>query len=152
MDFSDSYYKVSITKNGIVTNKEFNDTSIGITPRREDAVNYFFECKKAIELEKSIESYQITFSFWSHTISHDYDYGTYIEFDRIDELKLFSVKDNQVEINYFIWSIEAERANNYRNGLFLNNEVVIIDDYDGREYLVYDENICRKLGIDFKYR
>ena len=130
----------------------FNDTDMPIGFRREDAIYHFFTSKKEIELDKSIESYQIAFSFWSHTISHDYDYGTYIEFDRIDELKLFSVKDNQVEINYFIWSIEADRANNYRSGVFLNNEVVIIDNYDGREYLVYDENICRKLGIDFKYR
>ena len=152
MYFSDSYYTVSITKNGILTNKVFNDTSIGITPRREDAVNYFFECKKAIELEENIDSYQIDFTFLQHKTYHDFDYGNRIEFDGIQELNLFSVKDNQVLINYLFWSVEAEEANNYRSRGLLNNEVCITDDYIGKEYWVYDDNICTRLGIDFKYR
>ena len=152
MDFSDSYYSVSITKNGVVTNKVFNDTSIGIIPRREDAVNYFFECKKAIELEKNIDSYQIDFTFIQHKTYHDFDYGNRIEFYGIQELNLFSVKDNQVLINYLFWSVEAEEANNYRSRGLLNNEVCITDDYIGKEYWVYDDNICTRLGIDFKYR
>jgi len=152
MNFSDSYYSVSVTKNGIITNTVFNNTSHDIRLRREEAVYYFFKSKKEIELDKNIETYQIDFFIWSHSISHDYDYGTYIEFDRIDELNLFTVKDRKVSINYFFWAIEAQRANQYKSDLFINNEVCITDEYDGKEYLVYDNNICLQLGIDFKYR
>ena len=152
MDFSDSYYSVSITKNGIVTKTVFNDTSIGIIPRREEAVEYFFKSKKEIELDKNIESYQIDFIFIHHKIYHDFDYGNRIEYEGIQELNLFSLKDNQVLINYLFWSVEAEMAKEYRMRGLLNNEVCITDEYDGKEYLVYDDNICSQLGIDFKYR
>ena len=149
MDFLDSYYSILVTKNGIEKTEIFNDTSMPIQFNREAAVSRFFQVKEEIALDENINSYRIDFIFWEHTTTRDFDNGNSMEFDRLQKNILFSIINNTVSINHINWACEAELGNQFR-ALFFNKEVSITND-KGKEFWVYDDKICNRLGIDFTY-
>jgi|GEM_PF-6620107 len=149
MHFLDSYYSVTLVLDGNEKIEYFKDNFEEIRFRREKAINYFFNKMNELKNCNPIISYRIEFIFMEHNIERENDHGELIYFDRFQKNILFSISDNKIEINFYEWGNEASRGNKL-GALFFGKEVCVID-LKGNEIWVYDDKICKSLGLDYRY-
>jgi len=148
MDFSHSYYVVSVSNNNETQDITFNNRTDALYYRRKKAIQCFFENAEQIKNKHSVKEYKIEFVLFKPGITRDFIDGDFFELDVFVSHVLFSITSEKSDIDYYQLSEEAKKADG--NNDYLGNKVTVRDANDKQIY-IYNDELCRKLQIDFEY-
>jgi hypothetical protein len=149
MDLSKAYYVVKFKHFAhdvdVISEGEeiFNDFSLPIRFRRQEALNYFYEL-----ITKN--NCDVSFYFIHPDYNREFYYGRLEEFElnTYRQNLLFRFNEGIVTHDIGLWTSEYKHFND-------NSEVnfgKLVKVKDGAfQHPVYSDEICYKLGIDFEY-
>ncbi|WP_298391529.1 hypothetical protein [Flavobacterium sp.] len=144
MSLEKSYYSVQHNQMISLDDFIFNNFSLPIRFRREEALTKFFELINLKDNQSTIK-----LIYHNHHIERDFDSGVIQEFDVFPKRVLFQVVNGKVEIDWTNWINETREYTNEGEVNF--GKLVKAKLPNGNIGEVYSDKICRKLNIEYDY-
>lgn len=149
MNFSHSYYVVTIHINGEIQYPEykFDNYKKDLYTRRQEAIDLFFRKVDELKKNSAIKTFRVEFVFYMHDITRDFIDRVFCELEVFFPYVLFEVNDEGTEMFFSELVGEFRRANNKNISL---GRVVSVKNKNNTEVEIFDNVLCEKLNIPYR--